>query len=131
MKYLKLLVLSILQYLFIFVLLYAYNQRFEIRGTKLSINLSSSYYLIAVLPITIIIWNILFVSIKNIKIQKRLLCIPLSVIVLYWISSISTYPYRVSFLILMSIAILAIGNTAINKYILKKKGNASNKEKFS
>ena len=93
MKYLKLLVLSILQYLFIFVLLYAYNQWFEIRGTKLSINLSSSYYLIAVLPITIIIWNILFVSIKNIKIQKRLLCIPLSVIILYWISSIGTYPY--------------------------------------
>lgn len=117
MKHFKLLLLSILQYLFIFVLLYAYNRLIGVKGTKLPINLSFYYYIIAILPIAIIIWNSIVLYIKNIRIKYFLLCIPSLMIVLYWIDSISSYPYRILFMIVISISTLLVGNVVINRYI--------------
>lgn len=117
MKHLKLLLLGILQYLFIFVLLYAYNRLIGVKSTKLPINLSFYYYIIAILPITIIIWNSIVLYIKNIRIKYCLLCIPSLMIVSYWIDSIGSYPYRILFMIVISITTLLVGNVVINRYI--------------
>ena len=119
MKYLKLSLFSVLQHLFIIILLYIYNEYFSVKGVRLPINLSFYYYIIVILPIVIIVWNIVSVCMKSMKI-KFLLQIVLSLaIVLYWINSISTYPYRISFTILVSIMTLFIGNAIINKFLLK------------
>ena len=119
MKYLKLLLLSILQYAFIYILLYIYNELNEIKGVKLAINISFYYYLIAVLPIAIIIWNITFIKVKSMMNKYLSLCLPVFIIVSYWIEPIKTNPYRVSFTILISIVTLIIGSIIIKRCILK------------
>jgi hypothetical protein len=121
MKYLKLLLLSILQFISVFAFLYFYNEWISIKGAKLPISLSFYYYIMIVFPITIIAWNIIFVNTKNTKTKYSLFCVPLLVILLYWINSIGTYPYRVSFTILISVVTLLIGNIFINRRILKNK----------
>ena len=120
-EYLKLFLLSVLEFIFITTLIYVYNELFPINGMKLSIGISFYYYIILVLPFAIILWNTVFVKVLNKKNKYFLLGVLIIFILYYWIGAICDYPYRVSFTILISIVTLSIGNIFANFVVKSKK----------
>jgi len=103
----KIIITSLIQWFFIVLLLDIYNYCFELKRPDISLGISKYYYSFALLPVILLICNAvtLFCKNKYLKIIVYLLCC--SLIIWYWYFSFTNYPYRTSFVILISIIMVA------------------------
>ena len=104
-KIVKILVCSICQYILLIVAIMIYNSFFKLKHPNIAIGLAYYYYIRMIFPIVILIFNSTFFITKK-KIRIILYFIPTVIILLYWCTSIENYPFRISFIIVVSLLVL-------------------------
>ena len=105
-KIVKALLYSICQYIILIAAIMIYDSILKLKHPNIAIGMAYYYYFRIILPITILIFNSTFFIKKKVKVIFYL--VPTIIILLYWISSIKAYPFRVSFIIVASLLILFI-----------------------
>jgi hypothetical protein len=108
MNFLKFL-FPILQWGIIMVILYVYNHIFKVPKLYLSLSISYYYYCFIILPIIILLWNVIYWRYDNFIVKLSIFVGLYFILILYWINSIKIYPYRVPFILMVSLCVL-LGN---------------------
>jgi hypothetical protein len=105
----------LIQWGLFFLLSQLYFYFCKINRPDLSFGISYFYYTVAIYPLVLILWNTIILITQS-KLLKIITCAILGVLTCgYWFYSLQNYPYRVSFLLVISIGLLIVGTWFLSK----------------